>query len=278
MSNEVNKPGRHFFDEEEVKALVVLYLKNKSSDVFAEILRQIDGVINAIIYERGIHRYEEMDELLQKIHIKIWRVLSKFDPARGKLYSFITIVTHNTLGHINTELINRSSKFTPLECNGEKSLLDTLQAKDDDAEMREDVGVNIKKILTTCTIDKEINAQRWLVLSFVESNFSIRRHEAANSMMKVFAISKERSRELYDQTILEVRRQLLQYAKIPTVKVSQIKGTRQKALAAYFKTQGQERFNKLVFLMRGSSLSANFNPNNLIDGSVFAYRLFGENN
>ncbi len=274
MSDVTKKPGKHFFDEEEVKALVVLYLKDKSEDIFAEILRQIDGVIHAIIYERGIHRYEDMDELVQKIHIKIWRVLGKFDPARGKFYSFITIVTHNTLGHINTELINRSSKFTPLEINGDKSLLDTLPAKDDDSEMREDVSVNINKILTTCTIDKEINAQRWLVRSFVDSNFSIRRHEAANCMMKVFAISKERSRELYDQTLLEVRRQLLQYAKIPMVKVSQLRGTRQKPLALYFKTQGQERFNKLVFLMRGIAPSANFNPANLIDGSPFSKKLF----
>jgi DNA-directed RNA polymerase specialized sigma24 family protein len=275
VSDVVKKtPGKPFFDETQVKALVVEYLRTKDGDIFADILNKIDGVIHAIIYERGIHRYEEMDELVQKIHIKIWRVLGKFDPSRGKLYSFITIVTHNTLGHINTELINRSAKLTPLECDGERSLLDTLPAKEDSSEMHEDVSVNIKKILTTCTLDKEIAAQRWLVRSFIDSHFSIRRHESANSMMKVFSISKERSRELYDQTLLEVRRQLLQYVKIPIVKVSQLRGTRQKPLASYFKTQGQDRFNKLVFLMGGVAPSANFNPNNLIDGSPFSKQLF----
>jgi hypothetical protein len=274
VPTEAKKPGKPFFDEEEVKALVVEYLKEKDGAIFAQILSKIDGVIHAIIYERGINRYEEMDELVQKLHIKIWRVLPKFDPARGKLYSFITIVAHNTLGHINTELINRSSKFTPIEVNGERSLIDTLPARDDNSEMHEDVSVNIKKILTCCTIDREIKAQQWLVRSFIESHFSIRRHESANCMMKVFNISKERSRELYDQTLLEVRRQLLQYAKIPAVRVSQLRGTRQKPLASYFKTQGQERFNKLVFLMRGVAPSANFNPNNLIDGSPFSKQLF----
>jgi hypothetical protein len=273
VAKEKKAPDK-FLSEEETIALVNAYVKDRKQEVFEEILDRIDGMVHAIIYERGIHRFEDIDEIMQKLRIKIWRVLPQFDASRGKFFTFVTIVVHNTLGHINTELINRSSRFTSIESNGESSLLDVLPAPEDYCDVREEVNVNIMNVRTTCTIYKEIKAQRWLVLSFIESQFTIRRHEAANAMVKVFAISKDRSRELYDQTLLELRRQLLHHAKIPTMKLSQLLGTRQKPLAPYLKTQGQERFDKLVFLMRGVAPSVNFNPNVLIDGSNLSKPLF----
>jgi hypothetical protein len=42
--------------------------------------------------------------------------------------------------------------------------------------------------------------------SFTDDGFESRRHECANAAMAVYNLSHERSRELYDLTVLEVRR------------------------------------------------------------------------
>ena len=50
--------------------------------------------------------------------------------------------------------------------------------------------------------------QRWFVSSFIDERFSQCRHQCGDATMNVFSLSHGRSRELYDLTMLEVRRVL----------------------------------------------------------------------
>jgi hypothetical protein len=51
-------------------------------------------------------------------------------------------------------------------------------------------------------------AQRWFIDTFTAEGFEAVRHQCANAAMAVYGLTHSRSRELYDLSILEVRRVL----------------------------------------------------------------------
>jgi hypothetical protein len=267
-------PGsKHIFDEVVIKALVLDWQEDKSEATFEKILQLIDGMVHAIVYTRGIHRYEDMDEIMQKLRIKIWRVLDMFDVERGSIHNFLTIVVHNTLGHINTELINRAARFCSTESlNGERSILDRTPAPETDTSPTDDLTYRLMQVRTTRHDPQELEAQRWLVKSFIDAGFLIRRYEAANAMTKVYGIPGDRSRQLYDETLVEIRRQVIEFIKIP--KAGKMRGTRQKPLAPLRDSMSEERFDKLVFLLRGIAPSVRLCTLEIIDGYRLARPLF----
>jgi hypothetical protein len=53
------------------------------------------------------------------------------------------------------------------------------------------------------TDETELSAQRWYIESFCADGFEHRRHECADAAMTVYGLSHDRSRELYDLTMLE---------------------------------------------------------------------------
>jgi hypothetical protein len=95
-----------------------------------------------------------------------------------------------------------------------------------------------------------LQAQRWLVKGMLDSEFRLKRHQAADSMRIVYGIDWARSRQLHDCTVLEIRRQLLPITEIPRITPSDLRGTRQFALAKYAHHLPPSDFAKLVFLMR----------------------------
>jgi len=119
------------------------------------------------------------------------------------------------------------------------------------AAIFEDICHRILQTQTICTDEHELAAQRWLVIcGFLYSEFKLRRHEAADSMTIVYGITRARSRQLHDLTLLEVRRQLLDVMDIPEVEVSDLRGTRAIALAKYAALLVPADFSRLVYLMR----------------------------
>jgi hypothetical protein len=69
-------------------------------------------------------------------------------------------------------------------------------------------------------------------------------------MSIVYGLSPRRSRALHNQTLLEVRRQLLLVVEIPQIDVSHLCGTRGHALARYSTELSAQDFSKLAYLMR----------------------------
>jgi hypothetical protein len=91
----------------------------------------------------------------------------------------------------------------------------------------------------------------WYVNSFCEDGFQARRHECANAAMAVYGLSHARSRELYDLTMLEVRRVLYDDIKPrQPIPAGRLLGTRSAWMARYTPLLTACEFTKFVTLMR----------------------------
>jgi hypothetical protein len=101
------------------------------------------------------------------------------------------------------------------------------------------------------TNQKEIEAQRWLVDSFCDDGFHHRRCRCADACIGAFGLSHARSRELYDLTMLEVRRALYDDVKRrQQVAPGRLLGTRSAWMTQYCPLLSNDEFTKFSVLMR----------------------------
>jgi hypothetical protein len=145
-----------------------------------------------------------------------------------------------------------STRYTGLDAD----LINTLPAKSEDRTVADDIAHRIKtSAKTTLTDPLELSAQRWYIESFTADGFESRRHECANAAMAVHSLSHDRSRELYDLTMLEVRRVLYDDIKrrAPIIAAGRVIGTRLAWMARYAPLLSQDEFTKFVVLMKGLS-------------------------
>jgi hypothetical protein len=262
--------AKFHFEEDAALAFVLEWQKTGSERAFEEFLKTTDGMIKALVFSRGIHQYMEIAEIISLIQIKIWKGLHLYNPGRGRLYSFLVRVIHNriTQAQIDTKKQIHHESLEDDEWDG------IATHEDYDHTGTEDLWHKIMKVRTICTDQMEIDAQRWLVTSFISSSFDIRRHVAANAMTRVYGIDKVRSRQLHDYTLLEVRRAILCGNVVPEASARNLCGTRQKALKKYAKELSPGDFSKLVFLMRNLSSSLIVDVRHVLDGFPGSVPLF----
>jgi hypothetical protein len=151
-----------------------------------------------------------------------------------------TSVTHSR------KLANR---YQPLD----KVLVDTKadeKANLNSAIALDDLAQQIRSIKSPCTLDAERQAQKWYVESFIDSAFSLHRHSCANAAMKVFGLSHKRSRQLYDLTLLEIRRVLWDECRHQPIGQAKLRGTKGRLLLRYTNFLTPPEFTKFTTLMR----------------------------
>src|SRR6266446_563014 len=245
------RDAKKVFSEKDTLPLVLEWQDTKSDRVLEKIFESCDNLIRALIFSRGIYQYMEIDEILSLIRFKIWRGLHLYSAVRGSLHNFLTRVIHNRITQIQID----TKKVIKHESLNDEEGEYAASTYPEDNHGIEDLSHRIMKVQTICTDERELEAQRWLVKSFIKSEFDIRRHHAANAMTRVYGINKSRSRELHDYTLLEIRRCLVESIRIPHVELDQLCGTRQKALAKYWYILGEDEFDEIVFLMKNLSSS-----------------------
>jgi hypothetical protein len=192
-------------------------------------------------------------ELLRDVNVKLLRAVDRFDPAKGSAFTFVSCLIQNTLHSSVTKARMVASRYVELDeavidklaTNGETESKDAI----DDLAYRVRAGAR-----TTLTNPTEQDVQRWFVTSFCEDSFSQQRHQCANAAMAVHSLSHARSRELYDLTMLEVRRVLYDdLPPRPLIVPGRLFGTRTAWMTRYAPLMSAAEFMKFVVLVHGLS-------------------------
>jgi hypothetical protein len=109
-------------------------------------------------------------------------------------------------------------------------------------------------VKTTLENSKEQDVQRWFVTSFCNEGFAQGHHQCADAAMGVFQLAHGRSRELYDLTMLEVRRVLYDdLSPRPPIAPCRLVGTRGAWMVRYAHLLDANEFTKFVVLAKDLS-------------------------
>jgi hypothetical protein len=240
-------------DNGRIESLIAEYQSSGDVHTLAAIVNLTQERALTLIKFRKATRYRPQDELLSDVNCKLLRAVGRFNPEKGTAFTYLSLVITNALHTSVTSArksYRRSVKFdkriaNKLCTNGETESQHAI----DDLSHRIRAGVK-----TTVTDPSELGMQRWYVDSFLDGAFELRRHQCADAAMQVYGVRHERSRELYDLTMLEVRRVL--YDDLPPrepIAAGRLIGTRGAWMIRFRPLLNESEFTKFVILVRDLS-------------------------
>jgi hypothetical protein len=239
------------FDNAAVESLIARYQASRDLETLSAIVDLARPRALTLIRFRRTMRYCSEAELLSDVNCKLMRAVDKFDPAKATAFTFLSQVMLNTLCTSVANARKNAEQHTKLK----RSLVEVLPDKSEDQTTVEDIAHRIRAgAKTTLTDPGELSAQRWFIDSFTADGFESPRHECANAAMAVHSLSHGRSRELYDLTMLEVRRVLYDDLKgRQSISAGRLLGTRFAWMARYRPLLSESEFSKFVILARNLS-------------------------
>lgn len=78
------------YNEEEL----VLLLKQQSKEAFDYLYRQYAGVLYGII-NKVVYDEQTAQDVLQEVFVKIWTNIPQYDPAKGRIYTWMINIARN---------------------------------------------------------------------------------------------------------------------------------------------------------------------------------------
>ena len=237
-------------DNGRLEGVIASYQTQGDTGSLSEIIRLTQDRALTLIRFHKTTRYGSEAELLSDVHFKLLRAVDKFDPGKGSAFSFVSRVVTNVLCTAVSNARRNSSRYLELDEVATSKLIERGDARARDAvdDLLDRVRRGVRSALSE---PGELDTQRWYVNSFCEDGFESRRHQCANAAVAVYNLSHDRSRELYDLTMLEVRRVLYDDLKRrEPIPAGRLLGTRCAWMAAYRPLLSEPEFTKFVVLMR----------------------------
>jgi hypothetical protein len=240
-------------DNGRIESLIAEYQTTRDVNTLASIVDLTQDRALTLIRFRKTTRYSTEGELLSDVNFKLIRAVDKFDRSKGTAFTFMSQVVMNTLCTSVTSARKRYRQSVKLDQRIANKLVTNGETESQHAI--DDLAHRIRSsVKTTLTDPSEVGMQRWYVDSFLDGAFELRRHQCADAAMQVYGVSHERSRELYDLTVLEVRRVL--YPDLPPrqpIAAGRLLGTRCAWMTRYAHLLNAVEFTKFVTLTKNLS-------------------------
>jgi hypothetical protein len=245
-----NGEGSNHLDNHKLEELIADYQAKRDLESLSEIVSLTQDRALTLIRFRKTARYRTESELLSDINFKLLKAVDKFDISKGSAFTFLSCLIQNTLH----AAVSRARVIANQYVEFDEAAAGQLVSNGDSQsrEAIDDLVHRVKLSARTMLSDPlELNAQRWFIESFLQDGFESRRHQCANAAIAVYGLSHSRSRELYDLTMLEVRRVLYDDLKRrQPIAPGRLLGTRLAWMARYANLMNSDEFTKFVTLMR----------------------------
>jgi hypothetical protein len=241
------------FDNARLESLIASYQAGANpTAALTEIVELTQRRALTLIRFNGTKKYVPEDELLSDVHSKLLRSVSRFDPARGSAFTYLSCLIQNTLRSSVTNARKNASRFVELDAISDSL---SINGEQESQDVVDDLIHRIKTtVKTTLTDEAELSAARWYIESFCTDGFQSPRNNCANVAMAVFRLAPDRSREIFDIVMLETRRILYDFlpARSPIVP-GRLYGTRCAWMTQYRPLLSESEFTKFAVLMKGLS-------------------------
>jgi hypothetical protein len=242
-------------DNERIESLIRTYQANGDQESLAAILSLTERRALTLIRFYKTTRYRPEDELLSDVNFKLLRAVGKFDASKGSAFTYISNVISSTLYTAVSNVRRNASRYVELDEALAGAVPINSQDELGERAAADDLAHRIRmQVKTTLNDEAELSTQRWYVDSFTQDGFEARRHQCANAAMSVYSLSHARSRELYDLTMLEVRRVLYDDIKPKhAIPAGRLLGTRCAWMTRYEPLLTPSEFVKFVTLAKDLS-------------------------
>jgi hypothetical protein len=240
-------------DNSAIEAAITQYQSSRDLASLSQVVELTQRRADTLIRFYKTTRYKPHDELISDVNSKLLRAVDKFDPEKGSAFTFVSQVIANTLCTSVTAARRDLARHRRLMGSDLNHLVTNGEVESQHAI--EDIAYRVRSgVKTTLANETELSVQRWLVDSFINASFAQCRCQCADAAMAVHGVSYDRSRELYDLTMLAVRRVLYpDIERREPICAHRLHGTRFAWLTRYAPLLDADEFTKFVTLMRNLS-------------------------
>jgi hypothetical protein len=236
-----------------IELLITAYQTQGDVESLDAIVRLAQNRTLTLIRFHKTNRYLPEAELLLDVNLKLVKAIARFDPSRGSGFTFLSHVIFTSLRTAVSNVRKHSERHVELDDSVTSKLVTNGDSHAQDAI--DDVADRIRRGVKSSLSDpSELEAQRWYVESFIAGAFELPRHSCANAAMRVYELAHDRARELYDLTLLEIRRLLYDDLKRhKPIASGRLLGTRAQWAVRYQQLMTQHEFTKFFTLTHGLS-------------------------
>ncbi|MGD0178748.1 MAG: sigma factor [Terriglobales bacterium] len=103
------------FDEKMVLALYFEWKRTGHSDMAGLILIKSESIFLGVAQRFGLAAGQDAEENINTLRIKAWRKLTKYDPERGRIFSFLTRISENECRTMLRKRNRTNSRYVHLE-------------------------------------------------------------------------------------------------------------------------------------------------------------------
>jgi hypothetical protein len=251
---EQNDPDDPIFDEKTVQAAVLEWQRTGSVEAWHKVAEGSIRLIDTIIRMHGFQQYDEVESLRNECIVKLHKLLSSYDPRRGRCFTHFSISIKNYLISYAQKLNNRSKRL----CFPGDEAFNEIEGKAfvPHEEVSDDLRQIINSMQTRFSDPVEIEAQQFLLDYFLREGFDTSRAELAYTVEVTFYLSRKRAQLLYDYTLISLRSAMFdQYS--PSYSYQDVLRVTQKhsLLSELLDLVGPETFMRMATLFGGMSVT-----------------------
>lgn len=195
------------FDEGTVVGLISEYNRSKDQKLLNELCKHFLPLVKYILQSSS--EDPDFDDLVQEGMLRVVYAIPKYEPSKGKAYSFFTTCIKN---RVNTVLSSRSSKEIPVDPQEYLEDDDNLiyEVSDEDQHITN----FIDKITWRVTNPREIQACNFFRTHFRSTNNPHHRDNVIKSAAIIYNLTYTEAEFCLNLVVVTLRRKLLNAAQI----------------------------------------------------------------
>jgi hypothetical protein len=191
-----------FFNEKEVTALVLSWQQTQETETWQAIVLACLPLIDTVIRTYRFQRYDEMDALRSECVIKLAKMVSSYDPAKGGSFSFFNVGLKRFLLTYACSQQRLAERVTATE----EQILENQPGRTDVREgLSEEIQTKIRQIRTRFKTREQRQALKFLINYFLLESFNVPKAAVIQLLRANFQITYGLAQLLYDYALISLR-------------------------------------------------------------------------
>jgi len=196
-----------FFDEDIVRELVLKYQQSHDVDVWKKIVDESVPLIDTLILYGKFTEYDDLDALRSECILKIHKILDKYDPRRGKIYTLFSVSIKNFLVSYAQKIDKRDYMRVWSE---EGDILDNFEGSVNMNEgFPDDLKAKVLNVTTRFSQEPYNSVVKYFITFFVNEGFGTPKTYLCNTASSSHNLSVDKCYYLYDYSLIRLRSALI---------------------------------------------------------------------
>lgn len=242
-----------FFHEDVVSKLVLQWRETGDIEVWKQIVNETIPLINTIILDNGFVDYEDINCLRSECVLKLFKLIDKFDPSRGRAFTIFSI---SILNHLRS-FAGKSRSVANRNTFVDENVLENFEGRTYvNYNISEEFRERVMCIDTRFLKENQKSAVQYYITYFINDGFHTSKSKMIATASKSFGLSIEQSSILYDYALIKLRSELYDLNDVPLTDIELLRISKKwSVIPEMAELIGMPSMKKLISIFGGINIT-----------------------